>query len=209
MKLYDCTPAPSPRRVRIFMAEKGMDVPRVEVDLRNGEHLREPFRSINPLCEVPALELDDGTVITETVAICRYLEDLQPEPPLLGRTAKERAQIAMWDHRMEVEGFFAAAEAFRNQSRGFEGRALSGPENFAQIPALAERGRRRVGLFFKTLEDRLSKSPYVGGDTFSMADISALVCVDFAGWSKLRIPDDFVHLKRWYDDVSARPSARA
>lgn len=209
MKLYDCTPAPSPRRVRIFLAEKGMNVELVQVDLGSGEHLRAPFSTLNPLCEVPVLELEDGTVITEVGAICRYLEELQPEPALLGRTPVERAQVAMWDHRMEIDGFLAVAEVFRNHSKGFAGRALSGPVSFSQIPELAERGRVRVGLFFKMLEERLAQSPFVAGDNFSMADITALACIDFAAWSKLQIPDDFTHLKAWYKKIAARPSMAA
>ncbi|MDA5192488.1 glutathione S-transferase family protein [Govanella unica] len=209
MKLYDCTPAPSPRRVRIFMTEKGLDIPLVQVDLRNNAHLSPEFRRINPLCEVPALELDDGSVITESVAICRYLEELHPDPPLCGRTARERAEIAMWDHRMEIEGFFPVAEALRNHAPGFVGRALSGPQGFEQIPALVERGRARVGLFFATLNDRLAQSAYVSGAAFGLADITAIVCVDFAGRVKLTPSENLIHLTRWYKIVSARPSMSA
>lgn len=209
MKLYDCTSAPSPRRVRIFLSEKGLSIPVVQVDLAQGEHLAEPFRRINPQCEVPVLELDDGTVITETVAICRYIEEIYPEPPLLGTSAREKAIIAMWDHKAEVEGLFAIAEAFRNRAKGFKGRSLTGTESYAQIPDLAERGRRRAHNFFITINRRLGESPYLGGERFSVADITAFIAVDFAGWIKLPIPEDHVHLKRWQDEVAARPSARA
>lgn len=209
MKLYDCAPAPSPRRVRMFLAEKGLVIPVVQVDLRHGEHLEPAFKAINPRAEVPVLELDDGTMISETVAICRYLEELKPEPNLLGATAKERALIAMWDHRVEVEGFMSVAEALRNQAKGFENRALTGPEDFAQIPELAARGRRRIAQFFATLDARLGNSPYVGSDRFSVADITALVVVDFAAWTKETIPTDHKNLQRWHAEVSARPSAKA
>ncbi|MBW7835869.1 MAG: glutathione S-transferase family protein [Sphingomonadales bacterium] len=208
MKFYDCQPAPSPRRVRMMIAEKGIAVDKIEVDLRNGEHLKDWFRRINPRSEVPVLELDDGTVITESVAIYRYLEEIQPEPALMGRTPKEKAVIAMWDHKVEIEGFFAVAEVLRNTAKGFAGRAITGPQSYAQIPELAERGRRRVTEFMQTLDARLAHSRYLGGDQFSVADISGVVVVDFAGWIKATIPDDCLHLKRWHEEVSARPSAK-
>ncbi len=208
MKFYDCQPAPSPRRVRMMIAEKGIAVDKIEVDLRNGEHLKDWFRRINPRAEVPVLELDDGTIITESVAIYRYLEEIQPEPALMGRNPKEKAVIAMWDHKVEIEGFFAVAEVLRNTAKGFAGRAITGPESYAQIPELAERGRRRVAEFMSTLNTRLGAARYLGGDQFSVVDISGLVVVDFAGWIKATIPDDHVHLKRWHDEVSARPSAK-
>lgn len=208
MKFYDCATAPSPRRVRIMIAEKGVNVEKVEVDLRNRAQLEDWFRAINPRCEVPVLELDDGTIITESVAIYRYLEEIQPEPVLMGRTPVEKALITMWDHKVEVEGFMAVAEVLRNTAKGMAGRAITGPESYEQIPALADRGRRRVAEFFRTLDTRLSTSRYLGGDSFSVADISGLVVVDFAGWIKAAIPDDHVHLKRWHAEVSARPSAK-
>lgn len=209
MKLYDCNPAPSPRRVRIFLAEKGLDIPLVQIELGSGQQFAESFRRINPLCEVPALELDDGTIITESVAICRYLEEIHPEPPLFGRTPRERAEISMWDHRVEVEGFFPVAEMFRNKARGFHNRALPGPHEFAQIPELVERGRKRVALFYDTLEERLSRSPFIGGADFSVADITAIVCVDFATRAKAPMPETYRHLQNWYRLVSARPSMMA
>ncbi len=209
MKFYDCSTAPSPRRVRIFLAEKELNVPVVQVDLRNGEQLTETFRRINPQCEVPVLELDDGTIITETIAICRYLEDIHPLPPLLGVTAREKALIAMWDHKIEVEGFLAIAEAFRNRTAGFQERALAGPENYDQIPELVERGQRRAQRFFRTLDDQLAKNLYVAGDNFSMADISAFIAVDFSAWIKASPLIDHLHIKRWYETVAARPSLKA
>ncbi|HLI11877.1 MAG TPA: glutathione S-transferase [Alphaproteobacteria bacterium] len=209
MKLYDYRPAPSPRRLRIFMAEKRIEIPTVQIDLRRGEQFSESFRAVNPQCTVPVLELDDGTVISEITAICRYLEETHPTPPLLGRDAKERALVAMWDHRMELEGFYAVAEAFRNSTPGFKGHALTGPQGYEQIPALVERGKARVKQFFQVLDQRLAECEYVAGARFSVADITAMTSVDFAGWVKLGIPDDHTNLKRWHAAVSARPSAKA
>ena len=157
MRFYDCGTAPSPRRVRIFIAEKGMDIETVEVDIRNGEHLYDSFRKINPHCTVPALELDDGTSIAEIPPICRYLEEIQPEPNLLGADPKERALISMWDRYMEFDGFMAVAEALRNSAKGMRGRALTGNAGYEQIPDLAERGRKRTERFFADLEARLGE----------------------------------------------------
>jgi glutathione S-transferase len=206
MKFYDCAAAPSPRRVRIFIAEKGIDIPVVQVDLRGGEQLSDAFRAKNPRCTVPVLELDDGTCLGETLAICDYLESMYPQPPLLGRNAKERALILQWNHRIEQDGFLAAAEMFRNSSPGFKDRAITGVENFAQIPALAERGRRRLEIFLRDLDARCAASPFIAGDAFSMADITALVVVDFAVRLKMSI-DGLSSLQQWHGRVSARPSA--
>jgi glutathione S-transferase len=209
MRFYDCAPAPSPRRVRIFMAEKGISPETIQVDLRAGAHLTAEFRKLNPWCTLPVLELDDGTTISEAIAVCRYLEAAFPEPPLMGRTPAEQGVIAMWEHRCEIDGFLAAAEAFRNATPGMKSRALPGAENYEQIPALAERGRKRIAAFFSWLDARLAESPFVAGPSYSVADITALVSVDFAGWLKLRLPEGCVHAKRWYEEVSARPSAGA
>ena len=140
MLFHDCTTAPSPRRVRIFLAEKGIVVPTVQVDLRNGEHLQPGFRKINPECTVPVLVLDDGTAITDAIAICHYFEELQPDPPLIGATPTERAQTIAWNRRIERDGFYAVMEAFRNATPGLKGRAIPGPDDYEQIPALAEPG---------------------------------------------------------------------
>src|SRR5579883_473425 len=173
MKFYDCKPAPSPRRVRIFLAEKGVAIPTVQVDLRHGEQFSPEFRAINPQCMVPYLVLDDGTGIGESVAICRYIEEIRPQPPLLGIDAKDRALVTMWEHRMELEGFFAVAEAFRNSTPGFKGRAIAGPQGFEQIPALVERGKARVASFFRELDQRLGASEFVAGPRYTIADITA------------------------------------
>ena len=209
MKFYDCITAPSPRRVRIFAAEKGIELPTVQVDLRNGEHFGEAFRALNPTCTVPVLELDDGTSIYESVAVCRYLEAAHPEPPLFGSTPAEQGVVAMWDHRIETEGFMAAAEMFRNAARGMKDHALAGPDPVAQIPELAERGRMRVGRFFDTLDARLDGREFVAGSTYTVADITALVAVDFINRLKVETPEGCTNLRRWHEAVSARPSATA
>ncbi len=207
MLFYDCSTAPSPRLVRIFIAEKGIEVPTRQVDLRGGEHLSPAFRAINPHCTVPVLELDDGTRLTSTQGCWRYLEETFPDPPLLGTTPVEKAVIADRVWRIEADGWQAVGEALRNAAPGLTDRALTGPDDYAQIPALAERGRVRAARFLARLDDLLADSPYVAGERFSAADILALVVVDFARWIKLALPEDAVHARRWYDRVSARPGA--
>jgi len=209
MKLYDCAGAPSPRRVRIFLAEKGIAVPTVQVDLRNGEQLTESFRRINPDCTVPVLELDDGTRIADAIAICVYFEAVRPAPPLMGSDPQDKAIITAAQRRAERDGFYAVVEAFRNFTPGLKGRSLPGPDGYEQIPALAERGRARVLRFFETMEAELAGRAFVCGPGYSIADITTLVTVDFAKRIKLTIPEASVNLRRWYDAVSARPSAKA
>jgi glutathione S-transferase len=209
MKLYDCAPAPNPRRVRIFLAEKGVVVPTVQVDLRADEQFSPAFRAINADCTVPVLELDDGARIADVMAICVYFETLQPEPPLMGVGALGRADVTAWQRQVEREGFFAVAEALRNATPAFKGRALPGADDYEQIPALVERSRTRVGKFFPMLDARLAEREFVAGTHYSIADITSLVAVDFARWIKFAIPDECVHLRRWYAAVSARPSAKA
>ncbi len=209
MRFYDCMTAPSPRRVRVFMAEKGIEVETVEVDLGSGEQFSEAFRRINPDCVVPVLELDDGSCITEVIAICDYLEALYPEPALLGHDAIERAHVLMWNAKAEQLGLWAMADAFRNSVKGLSNNAVTGPDSYTQIPELAERGRRRVGSFFHRLDAELGEREYLAGDFYSMADITAMVVVDFAAWIKLIPPEDAVNLRRWHKDVSSRPSAAA
>jgi glutathione S-transferase len=209
MKFYDCKTAPSPRRVRIFMAEKGIQLPTVQVDLKNGEQLAEAFMQINPRCTVPVLELDDGTRLTDSLAICHYLESEYPEPNLMGRDAREQAVVMNWHEQIMTEGFLSAAEALRNSARGFAGRALTGPEGFQQIPELAERGRKRLARFMALLDGRLAESPYVALQRFTMADIGAFVCVDFAGWIKLPVLERWPNILRWHEELALRPSHSA
>jgi glutathione S-transferase len=158
---------------------------------------------------VPVLELDDGTLLSEVVAICQYLEELQPEPLLFGSMPVERALVTMWNTKIEQQGFMAIAEAFRNSTKGLRQHALPGPDSFKQIPELADRGRKRVQLFFEKLDSHLSDKAHIVGENFSIADISAFVVVDFVGWIKVAIPNDAINLARWYASVSARASAAA
>lgn len=209
MRLYDCQTAPSPRRVRIFLAEKGIDIEKVEVDLSSGEQFGPAFRNINPDCVVPVLQLDDGSTITEVTAICHYLDEQFPEPPLFGLAPESRARALEWNAKVEQQGLWAAADLFRNTARGLQGHALPGPDGYEQIPELAERGRQRVVAFLQRLDEQLQDGQFVAGDDFTMADITAMVLVDFAAWSKIELPVGSDNLKRWYEAVSSRPSARA
>jgi glutathione S-transferase len=209
MKFCDCATAPSPRRVRIFLAEKRIAVPTVQVDLRNNEQLTPAFRAINPDATVPVLELDNGTRITDAIGICVYFEAIQPQPPLMGESAEEKAVVTAWHRISERNGFYAVMEALRNSTPGLKSRALPGPDDYEQIPALAERGRARIGRFFEQMDARLAQSEFVAGARYSIADITALVSVDFARWVKLSMPEHCAHLRRWHEQVSARPSAKA
>lgn len=209
MKFYDCRTAPSPRRVRVFLAEKGIELETVQVDLGSGEQFSEAFRKINPDCVVPVLELDDGRCLSEVLAICSYLEELYPEPALFGKTAEQRAVVLMWNAKVEQQGLLAMADAFRNSSKALANNALPGPDHYVQIPELADRGRTRVVKFMQRLDSQLVGNEYVAGDFFSIADISAMVTVDFAAWIKIAVPDDASNLVRWYAQVSKRPAASA
>ncbi len=209
MKLYDFTIAPNPRRVRIFLAEKGIDIPLQQIDLMQGEQFSEDFSKKGPLNDVPALELDDGSCITQVNAICRYIEALYPDKPLFGSTPKEIGEIEMWDHIAFMNGIGAVAEAFRNEAEGFVDRAIVGKHKHAQIPALVERGRKRTLNFFSDMNDRLKDNEFVAGNRYSVADITTLVAVDFAQWIKLEPSADQEHLNRWHALVSKRPSAQA
>ena len=191
------------------MAEKGIEIETVQVDLGSGEQFADTFREINPDCVVPALQLDDGSCLSEVIAICDYLEAKYPEPELLGTTDEERARILMWNSKVEQQGLWAVADAFRNSAKGLKDRAATGIVPYPQIPELAERGRDRVDHFFHRLEEQLADNEFIAGDRFSIADISALVVVDFAAWIKLSVPEDAVCLRRWHAVVSGRPSATA
>lgn len=209
MKLYDCTTAPSPRRVRIFAAEKGIQLENVQIDLATGAQFSDGFRAINPDCVVPVLELDDGTHITEVLAICQYLEELHPEPSLFGRTPEERATTIEWHTKIEQQGLMPMRDAFRNSAKGLKGHALTGPVQYEQIPELAERSRHCVTTFLERLDRQLDGNDYIAGAFFSIADITAVVLADFAAWIKIGLPDDAVNLTRWYENVASRPSTKA
>lgn len=203
---YDFTPAPSPRRARIFLAEKGIETETVQVNLRTREQLGEAYRAINPQCTVPALKLEDGTILTENAGIFAFAEAFRPDPPLLGRTPTEKGLVATWNARIEQEGFAAVAEALRNSSPAMKDRALTGPIDYPQIPELAERGKRRLEAFLDMLDARLAGRDHVAVDTFSLADITGLVVVDFGKMVKIEPRDDHTNLRRWHATVSARPS---
>jgi len=204
--LYDCATAPSPRRARILLAEKGVAHETIQVDLRNGEQLGEAFRAINPQCTVPVLRTDDGLTLTDNAAITAYVEARYPQPPLLGVTPAEKAEIASWNWRVEFEGLVAIAEAMRNRAPAMANRALPGPVNYAQIPELAERGLARVQQFFATLNTRLAGRDFIASERFSIADITAVVGVDFARVVKVKPGDEHPHLLRWRAAMAQRPA---
>jgi len=203
MKLYDGGRAPSPRRVRIFLAEKNIDVPKVAVDLAKLEQQSEGFRALNPLQRVPVLELDDGTVITETMAICRYFEASHPEPNLFGRNPLETARIEMWNRRIELGLYLPVQAIFRH---GHPGMAKY---EVPQIREWAEVNKPRVIDFLGLVDRELAHRPYIAGDRFALADITGLVAVDFMKAAKLDVPDEMAHVRRWHAELSARPSAKA
>jgi len=208
--LYDCATAPSPRRARILLAEKGITHQTVQIDLRAGEQLAESYRKINPQCTVPALRIDEGgeegRVLTDNAAIAAYLEARFPQPPMLGETPLEKAEIASWNWRVEFEGFLAIAEALRNSSPTMVNRALPGPVNYAQIPQLAERGRARLQHFFVDLNDQLQDQEFIAAQRFSIADITAVVAVDFARIVKIKPDERHPYLLRWRAAMTQRPA---
>ena len=204
--LYDCASAPSPRRARIFLAEKGVPHDTIAVDLRTGEQLGEAYRQINPQCTVPALRTDEGLLLADNAGIAAYLEARYPEPPLLGTTPEEKAEVASWNWRMEFEGLLAIAEALRNSAPAMANRALPGAVNYPQIPALAERGLARVDQFFDLLNVRLAGREFVATDRFSVADITAVVAVDFARIVKRKPGEQHPELLRWRAAMALRPS---
>ena len=207
MKFYDCATAPSPRRARMVLAEKGVKPEVVQIDLRSGEQFSDAFRAVNPRCTVPALEVEPGKVLTDNASIVRYLEATQPAPPLLGHDAFDQAMTAEWVSRAEFEGFMAVAEILRNTSKAMKDRALAGPDPVPQIPELAERGRARGTRFFQTLDERFQNSEWLAGPNFSFADISAFVFVEFAAWVKLVPEDSQTALAAWRARMAERPSA--
>ena len=204
--LYDCSTAPSPRRARILLAEKAVRHDTVQVDLRAGEQLGDAFRRINPHCTVPVLRTDDGLLLTDNAAIAAWLEARFPEPALLGQTPREKAEIASWNWRIEFEGLMAIAESMRNSAPALAARALPGPVNYAQIPELAQRGLARLRQFFVDLNDRLEGRDFVAADRFSVADVTAVVAVDFARVVKVKPGEQHPHVQRWRAAMAARPS---
>jgi len=206
LTFYDCTTAPSPRRARIVLAEKGIAHEVRQVDLAKGEQLSAEFRAINPACTVPALVLEDGAVLTDNAGIAAWAEAVQPDPPLLGTTPLEKAQVASWNSRIEGECFMAIAEVLRNTARGMKDRALPGPVNYALIPELAARGRARLLDFLDRFERHMQGRDWVATDRFSLADITAGVALDFAGWVKVDVNEGRPAVAAWRAKLAERPS---
>jgi glutathione S-transferase len=202
MKIYNSPVAPNPRRVRIFLAEKDIKVPFEDIDIANAVNRQPEFRKKNPLAGVPVLELDDGTCIAESVAICRYFEEQKPEPPLFGVGAKERALVDMWNRRMELTMFIQIADSFRQRHEFFKGR-------IRQCPEYAEVQRQNAEDSLKWIDTELANRRFIAGDKFTIADITAMVGIDFGRISKIAIQPDQKNLARWHAEVSARPSAKA
>jgi glutathione S-transferase len=202
MKLYNSPAAPNPRRVRVFLAEKGVQVPLEDVDIGNRVNRQPEFLKKNPLAGVPVLELDDGECIAESVAICRYFEGLHPDPPLMGVDAKDRAIVEMWNRRMEFAVLMPIADSFRQRHEFFKGR-------IRQLPDYADLQKLNAEDNLKWLDTELANRPYIAGDRYSIADITAMIAIDFARISKIAIQPDQKNLARWHAEVAARPSAKA
>ena len=203
MKLYDAGRAPNPRRVRVFLAEKGVTVPVISIDLARLEHKAPAYVAVNPLQRTPALELDDGTVISESIAICRYFEELHPEPPLFGTGALERARVEMWQRRLEFGLLGTVAAVFRHLHP-----AMAEME-VPQVAAWGETNKPRVIEFLRFLDGELADRRFIAGDRFSVADITGLVGLDFMKPAKLSLPDELANVRRWHAELAARPSAQA
>lgn len=203
MRIIDQARAPNPRRVRIFLAEKGLDIPIEQIDMLRMEHRTDAFTRLNPVQQVPVLILDDGTALSESIAICRYLEELHPEPSLFGRTAKERALIEMWNRRVEHGLFFRVAQAFRHTHPAMA------PLEEPQIASWGEVNRAKAVAALAILDRELEGRPFIAGDRYSVADITALVAVDFMKPAKIERPEHLANVWRWHAEVRARPSAAA
>ena len=203
MKLYNSNFAPNPRRVRVFLAEKGVSIPRVEVDLAKSEHKTPEYSAVNPFQVIPALELDDGQVIGESIAICRYIEELHPEPNLFGATPLERAMVEMWQRRVEWHLLLPIAQAFRHSHPHMS--EMEDPQIPDWAAANRTRALRNMMIFDGVLRDR----PFVAGERFTVADITGLVALDFAKPARIAIPPELTRLIRWRDALKARPSAAA
>jgi len=202
MKLYDSAMAPNPRRVRVFLAEKGIEVPTVQVDIGSAENRKPEFLSKNPMGGVPILELDDGTYLAETVAICRYFEAEKPDPPLMGVDGKDCAIVEMWNRRMEHEVTIPAMQSFRNTHDFFKGR-------IPQVPEYGAVCKDAVMKRLEWLDTELAGREFIAGERFTIADITALIGIDFGRVTQIRIEPELTNLQRWYDAVSSRPSAKA
>ncbi|KAE9632776.1 glutathione S-transferase family protein [Parasedimentitalea maritima] len=208
MIFYDCSTAPNPRRARMFIAEKGLEIECHDISIAKGEQLGAAFKAINPNATVPVLITDDGTTLTENLGIAAYLEAAHPNPPLMGGTAEEKGLVLMWNAIAEQQGGMPIAEVLRNSNPFFEDRAIPGPVDYAQVPELAARGLDRTVRFFDLLEQRLQTSRYLATAEFTLADISAFVFVEFARVIKTRIPEGNTATLAWHAGIKSRPSAQ-
>ena len=207
MKLYDFGPAANSKRVRMFISEKGIEVPVVELNVRDDAQFKEPFNSMNPFHCVPFLELDDGTVIAESISVCRYLEELHPEPSFFGRTAEERAIIDMWNRRVELDGFMPALHATRNNVPLFKGRVVPGTRtDLEQLPAMVQRGKEMLDIFLSRLDPQLAVNEFVAGSAISIADITCFFVINMANSLAMEIESKYPNISRWHNEFSARPS---
>jgi len=203
MKIIETRQAPNPRRVRIFLAEKGIEIEYEEISIMSGDQRSEAFSAINPMQRVPVLVLDDGTTIAETVAICRYFEELQPEPVLMGEGALGKATVEMWQRRMENDLFWTVGSYFRHtHPRAI---VLEDP----QVAQWGDINKGRAMDFLKILDAHLADKPFVAGDTISIADITGLCAIDFMKPAQLELPAEHTNVARWYGELAARPSAQA
>ena len=203
MKYYTYPKAPNPLRVGHLLKYKGIEVETVFVDIGTGAHMQPPFSDINTRLTLPALETDDGTVLTEVIAITQYLDSVYPDKPLFGSNDLERAQIVDWMHRIFLDGILAVGEALRNSSPGMKHRALPGSVNIEQIPELAERGLNRLPTFFSNLDAHLADRDFIVGNSLSQADIDAFVAVAFSGWVKVQPSEELKQLAAWKERVAA------
>jgi glutathione S-transferase len=210
VKLYDFGPAANSKRVRMFLVEKGIEVPTVELNVRDDDQFKEPFTSMNPFHCVPFLELDDGTVIAESISVCRYLEELNPEPSLFGRTPEERAIIDMWNRRVELDGFMPALHATRNDIPLFAGRVVPGTRtDLPQLPAMVERGKEMLDIFLGRLEPHMAENKFIAGPNVSIADITGFFVINMANRFEMGVETRYPNIHRWHEAFSARPSAAA
>jgi len=209
MLLYDGAISPSPRRARMFIAEKGVEVETKLIDMADREHFSQEFLAVNPRATLPVLVTDEGYALTENNGIAAYLEGRFPDPPLLGVDAEEKGAVAMWSTICELHGFMPTGEYLRNVNPRYDGRAMTGPVQFDRIPELAERARHRIDIFFDTVEERLKSSTYLASESFTMADITGFVVCGFAELIKISIPENCVATQAWFDGINARPSAQA
>ena len=207
MKLYDFGPAANSKRVRMFITEKGIEVPVVELNVRDDAQFKEPFNSMNPFHCVPFLELDDGTVIAESISVCRYLEELHPEPSFFGRTAEERAIIDMWNRRVELDGFMPALHATRNNVPLFKGRVVPGTRtDLEQLPTMVQRGKEMLDIFLSRLDPQLAVNEFVAGSAISIADITCFFVINMANSLEIETESTYPNISRWHNEFSARPS---